>query len=167
MERKLRKWHRWVSIIFLLPMLVTIVTGSILILRSYLDFVQPAKTPAQKVNIARVAPLSKVADKAVEHYAGELKPTEITSLRYSPSKGYFSVRTKIARELRLHGETLEVLAEGPKRTTFLVKLHEGAYFGSWARNFIFFPSGLGLLFLSISGATIFFMGEIRLRKSKS
>ncbi len=164
--RNLRKWHAWVSVIVAIPIFITILSGNLLILRSHLSFIQPKKTQKVEVKENSLASIPEVIRKAQEIYQPPFDRKDISSINFYPSKGYFSVRTKEKRELRLHGSTLEVLAEGPKLTGWLIRIHEGSIFSPFVRDFIFFPSALCLLFLWISGVIIFFQPRLRNWKKK-
>jgi uncharacterized iron-regulated membrane protein len=163
----LRRWHKKVAIITALPVTITIVTGLFLILRSHFVWIQPSKTKKIEVEFSSIATIEQVIQKSADYYGNSFHPNQISSLRYAPSKGYFSIRMKNLRELRLHGETLKVLSEGNKKTPLFIQLHEGSYFGPRVRDFIFFPSALGLLFLLFSGSWLFIHPYLKKRQKRA
>lgn len=148
--KNIRKWHRVIGLIISMPMLLTCITGTFLIMRSHLSFIQPSKTNKQSISLFSIAPVSEVLRVAEKKQKGK-----ITSIIFYPKKGYFSVRTDSDYEMRLHGESLKILTEGPKLTGWLIKLHEGSFFSEIVRDYIFLPSAFGLLILIVSGIYIY------------
>ena len=163
--RKMREWHRWVSAAIFIPLALTTLTGVFLLHRSKLDFIRPKRPAVQRVEIKNVATISKVVSQTMKTFP-DLSIHEIAQIRYLPTKGYFLVKTKKSHELILHGESLEVLSKGLERTSLLVRLHEGTFFAPWVRDFVFFPSALGMVFLLFSGIILFYRISIKPKLKK-
>jgi uncharacterized iron-regulated membrane protein len=145
----IRKYHRRLSIIFALPVLIIVVTGILLILRSKLGFIQTQAPKVSPVSLEKVRSISEVIKSL------PVDQKKISSIIYKPSKNLYAVRTKDYEEYFIHPETLEVLKKGPKMSTLLIQLHEGSFFSKWVRDYIFFPTSLVLLFLWGTGIMLF------------
>lgn len=155
MIRAFRKWHRWVSVIIALPFLVTIVTGIILATRGFNSWVQPEyppmKTAGLSVSFEQIlAAVQSVPEAQIQTWK------DVSQIDIRPDKGNIRVRARATQwEIQIDGSTGEVTGKGIRRASFLVSLHEGAYFGSFVRYGIFLPAALGVFFLLISGIYIF------------
>ena len=154
--KSLRKWHRLISAVVAIPFAITLITGIFLITRSHFNFLQPKHSEAIQIDQSKVSSIQDLTQAFHLYYQGREETQSIASIIYSPKNGQFSVRTNEDREIRFNAQSLEVIAEGPKRTTLLIKLHEGLWFSSYVRDFIFLPSSIGLFFLLISGIILFF-----------
>lgn len=157
----IRKYHRRLSIIFALPVLIIVVTGILLILRSKLSFIQTPAPKVEKVAIEKVRPIAEIIKKL------NIDEKKISSIIYKPSKNIYSIRTKDYEEYYLHPETLEILRTGPKMSTLLIQLHEGSFFSPTVRDYIFFPTSLVLFFLWITGLLLFFRPKLKFLRGKT
>lgn len=154
--KKIRILHRKVSILFALPVLIIVVTGVLLILRSKLSWIQSPSPKIKSISIENMRSIPEVFKKLKIYQGLKLNKKDISSIIFKPSKNIFTVRTKDYREIIIHPETLEIINIGPKYSTLLIQIHEGTFFTSWARDFIFLPTSLALIFLWFSGLVIYF-----------
>ena len=76
---------------------------------------------------------------------------DIRSVVFRPSKGIYQVRPHDDWQYQISASTGEILDSSPRRTSFLVKLHEGSYWGNGIRYGLFFPAAIILTFLWASG----------------
>ncbi|MGE5084667.1 MAG: PepSY domain-containing protein [Bacillota bacterium] len=155
MMRSFRKWHRWVSAIVAIPFLITLVTGIILATRGFNSWVQPEYLPIKDVPLSVsfeqiLAAVQGVPEAQIQSWK------DVSQIDIRPDKGNIRVRARKTQwEIQIDGATGKVTGKGIRRSSFLVSLHEGAYFGSFVRYGVFFPASLGVLFLLISGIYIF------------
>lgn len=143
---KWRKWHAYFGMIAALPLIVTAFTGILLQLRSRVEWIQPSPVA---VNLEEGKPFLRV-----EEVMGKF-PGEIEGFSLRPGKGGFSLRLKNGSEVQIHPQTGEVLKDSPRRSTLLIKIHEGSWMGPLGSLGIHFASGLILIFLLVSGIMIF------------
>ena len=68
-----------------------------------------------------------------------------------PEKGIVKVRTKNRWELQIDTNTGQVLQEAYRRSDLIETLHDGSWFNSSIKYLIFFPSGIVLLVLWLTG----------------
>jgi uncharacterized iron-regulated membrane protein len=165
MNRFMRKWHRWISIIIALPFLVTLVTGLLLASRGFNAWVQPeypSGTPGLQISFEQILAAAKSVPEA------EIQTwKDVSQIDVRPGNGRIRLRAKNTQwEMQIDGTTGEVLGKGIRRASLLTSLHEGAYFGPVVRYGIFVPSAIGVLFLLISGVVIFAQPFLIKRKKK-
>ncbi len=141
-----RKWHAYLGLLAALPLIVTAITGVMLQLRSRIEWIQPSPVPV--ILEAGKSYLS------VEDVMAKF-PGQIEGLSIRPGKGGFQLRLKSGNEVQLHPQTGEVLKDSPRRSTLLIKIHEGSWMGPFGSIGIHFVSGLILVFLVISGIVLF------------
>jgi len=144
--RAFRKLHRLVGLIFFLPLILVAITGTILQLRSEFEFIQP-KAVSVKSQEGELMSLTQITEK----FGAE----NIDQIIWRPEKRSLVVRLKDDHEAHLHPWSGEVLKLAKRRTNFLIDLHQGSWMGKWGQYLIHFLTGLGLLFLTLSGLLIY------------
>lgn len=160
---QIRRWHRWVSIVIALPFLVTVVTGIVLATRGFNSWVQPSYPEIKSTLEVSFPDLLKAAQSVP---AAEIKTwQDVSQIDIRPSIGNIRIRSKTTQiEIQIDGATGTVTGFGPRRFSWLVALHEGAYFGSFVRYGLFLPSAIGVFFLLCSGVILFFQSYLLKRK---
>lgn len=149
---RFRKWHRNVSLIIALPILITLTTGVLLMLRGQFSYIQPP-------SVSGASPLTAptfTAEEALHTLQGipeaEVKAwKDVSSLIFSPSKGTYQARLKNDYLVQMDAQTGKVLDVAVRRTNLLIELHQGSFFHKKVMLWIFFPAGVGLWFLWLSG----------------
>ncbi len=68
-----------------------------------------------------------------------------------PGDGVAKVRSETGWEVQIDTATGEVLQVAVRRSDLIESLHDGSFFGDWAKLWIFLPAGLILLALWLSG----------------
>jgi len=81
---------------------------------------------------------------------------DIDRLDVRPSEGMLKVRGVNRWEVQIDGETGDVLQVAYRRSDLIESLHDGSFFHDKVKLLIFFPSGLILLGMWISGLYLFF-----------
>lgn len=165
MSRFMRKWHRWISIIIALPFLITMVTGIVLATRGFNSWVQPEYPTGQVGLQISFEQILAAAQSVPEAQIKTWK--DVSQIDIRPGNGRIRLRAKNTQvEMQIDGVNGQVLGTGIRRSSLLVSLHEGAYFGPVVRYGIFLPSAVGVLFLLISGVYIFIQPFLIKRKKK-
>jgi len=140
-----------------------VVTGILLILRSKLGFIQ---TPIPKVESVAIEKVRTISEVLIKLKKNSIEGKNISSILYKPAKNIYAVRTKDYQEIILHPETLKILSMGPKYSTLLIQIHEGSFFSKSVRDYIFFPTSIGLLFLWVTGMILFFRSKRKFKRVK-
>ncbi len=164
MLRRLRKWHRWVSIVIAIPFLVTVVTGILLASRGFNTWVQPQYPPVNstlKIGFTEILAVAKsIPDAQISGW------NDISQIDIRPGTGNIRVRSKNMLEIQIDGANGKIMGAKTRRVSLLVSLHEGAEFGPWIRYGIFLPSAICVFFLLLSGVAVFFQPFIARRKAQ-
>jgi uncharacterized iron-regulated membrane protein len=147
----LRKQHRYVAVVILLPLIMVTITGIMLLLRNQFEWIQPTTVKVEKTEGPLLTP------EAVMKLAGP----GVEQIIYRPGKNNISVRMKDQVEIQYNAQTGELLKSLPRRSGFLIELHQGSWMGPWGQYFIHLMAGVGLLFLIVSGALIWPLGRIK------
>ena len=82
------------------------------------------------------------------------------------SCGIVKVRAKNSWEIQLDTQTGEILQVAVRRSDLIESLHDGSYFHEHAKLWVFFPTGLMLLILVLTGLHLFFLPYLARRRRK-
>jgi len=93
-----------------------------------------------------------------------LKWQEFDRIDFKPSKGSAKFVTPDNYEIQIDITTGQILSVAFRRSDIIESLHDGTFFGDWAKHYIILPSGIALFILWLSGIYMFF--QPRLQKSK-
>lgn len=163
-----RKLHRVFSLWSALPLLIIILTGVLLILRGQFDWIQP---PAQNGIQAQVSPQispGEILLKLQSHPELRVRNwTEVSSVIFKPSKGIYQVRLKNNYEVQYDAQNGRLLHTQYRTTSLLISLHQGSFFGNWVMLWVFFPSGVLLLGLWLSGFLLYVLPLRKKRKKRN
>jgi uncharacterized iron-regulated membrane protein len=146
----LRKSHRLISVIIALPLLVITSTGIILQMRNRLEWIQPSAVSAKSEAGKPLISLEELT-----HLAGP----GVDQIIYRPEKNNLSIRMKDGMDLQINPQTGEILKKAKRHTSLLIEIHQGSWLGPFGQNFIYFLTGLGLLYLLYSGLVIWKRGR--------
>jgi uncharacterized iron-regulated membrane protein len=142
-----KKWHRIVALMITIPLILIVASGLILQLRNQFESIQPkALSSTLEPNFPLLS---------LDQVIGSLGGKNIDQIIYRPSKGNLSIRMKDGMDIQIHPQTGEILKRAPRRTNFLIDLHQGTWIGSFGQYFIYLPASVGLAFLIVSGIAIY------------
>ena len=145
-----RKLHRWGAILTCIPMLLVIGTGLLLQLKKQIEWVQPptesgvSSTP--QIDFDEILAAARAVEQAdIDGW------DDIDRLDVRPGKGVVKVRAKSRWEIQIDTENGEVLTTKYRRSDLIESLHDGSFFSDQAKLWLFFPNGLVLLGLWVTG----------------
>jgi hypothetical protein len=163
LSRQSRVFHRWGSIIALLPITVIIFSGIVLQLKKVSSYVQPptqsgaGTEPAigfdRILEVARTVPEAKI-----ETWE------DVDRLDVRPSKGVVKVRCKNRYEVQIDAETAEILQVAFRRSDLIESIHDGSFFNEHFKLWVFLPAGIVLALLLVTGVHLFFLPYLARRK---
>lgn len=145
----MRKKHRIVAVLIMLPLLVMTLSGLLLQLRNQFEWIQPSTVKSIFV------PGPMLSPEQVMKLTGD----KVDQIIYRPGKNNISVRLKDGIEMQYNARTGELLKSAPRRSGFLIELHQGSWMGPLGQYMIHLTAGLGLLFLIVSGVFIWPLGR--------
>ena len=93
--------------------------------------------------------------------------SDIDRLDVRPEKGIVKVRAKNRWEIQIDLERGTVLKTAYRRSDIIEQLHDGSWFHEVVKSWIFFPSGIVVLILWLSGMYLFFVPILAKRSRKS
>ena len=158
-----RKLHRWGALLTFIPLLLVIVTGLLLQVKKEVPWVQPP-TRKGSVKEPRVAWETVLSVCQQEPQAGIESWEDISRLDIQPGKGIIKVQTAKHWELQLDLADGKLLSSNYRRSDWIEQLHDGSFFGDWAKLWLFLPTGLVLLGLWLTGAYLWYLPFYAKRK---
>jgi uncharacterized iron-regulated membrane protein len=159
-----------------LPLLLTTITGLLLLWRAQIEWIQPAVIPGKPrehlTSIAQAQSLESLVLKVANEVSSDDnsgpngKPTSvlIEQVIMRPDKAVAIVRLKNQLELQFDLYSGELLKKSYRRTGWLIDLHQGSFLGPAGQYGLMFVSGLGLMFLLLSGLILFYRWRERLKE---
>ena len=165
-----RKLHRWGAVVSLLPLGLVIATGLLLQLKKDWAWVQPETARGAAVlgdGVVEAIGLEAVLEvvRGVPE-AGVSSWEDVDRLDVRPDRGIVKVRTRYGWEVQVDVATGEVLNSAARRSDLIESLHDGSFFGEWAKLGVFLPSGLVLAGLWASGVWLWWMPHGARRRRK-
>jgi uncharacterized iron-regulated membrane protein len=161
-----RRLHYWGAIVFALPGLVMITTGLLLQVKKNWSWVQPTERRGQSQEVATT--FSQLLQACRQVPEAEIRSwSDVQRIDVRPSRGLVKVTAKNNWEIQLDAGTAEILQVAYRRSDIIESLHDGSWFHPLAKLWVFFPAGVLLLFLLISGMYLFWLPRyVRWRRSK-
>jgi len=151
LRRWSRKLHQFMAWLVIAPSVLIFSTGVLLLLRQNVAWIQPPAVMGTQAGLPVIG-----MDRAFEvarsvPEAGISSWQDLSSIDIKPAKGTLAFRARNGYEVQVDGVSGVVLSAAPRRTSFLIELHQGTYFHPKAMTWWTLPVGLGLLSLSVSG----------------
>jgi uncharacterized iron-regulated membrane protein len=165
----LRKIHYWGSLIIMAQMGLIIGAGLLLMLKKEVAWIQP---PTQK-GIERLEvpalTINELFDRA--RAVPQLNVTsweQLSRADIKPGKGVAKFVGENNWEVQIDTHSGDVLNVAFRRSDIIESLHDGSFFAGWVKLYIFFPSGIILLFLWGTGIYLFFLPRYkRMKKARN
>jgi uncharacterized iron-regulated membrane protein len=157
---KVNKWsrrvHRWTAVVSLLPLGLVIGTGLLLQVKKQSDWVQPPEirgagsTPTLDLD-AILASAMDVPEAGIAGWA------DVDRIDVRPGRGHAKVVTRTSWEVQVDIVTGAVLHSAYRRSDLIESLHDGSFFGEWAKLGVFLPSGVLLAAMWATGIWLWWM----------
>ena len=150
-NKNFRKLHYWGAIIILPPAFVIITTGLILQLKKNIDWIQPITNKGTKINDPSISfdDILAISKKALEAEIDDWGDIERLDVRLN--KGLVKVKAKNNWEIQIDTYNGNIIQVDYRRSDIIENLHDGSWFHKNVKNWIFFPSGIILLVLWLTG----------------
>lgn len=162
-----RKLHRFGAIAIALPLLVVLTSGLLLQVKKQVSWVQPptqrAEVPEPALGLSRVLEiLREIPDAGVRSWS------DVERLDVQPRRGILKAICSNRQEVQLALGDGAVLQVAYRRSDLIESLHDGSFFGEWAKLGVFLPSGLVLLGLWVTGLYLWWLPyAARRRKARA
>jgi uncharacterized iron-regulated membrane protein len=164
-----RKLHHWGSIAIALPLVVVLVTGVLLLLKKDFAWIQPPTIKGEQKGLALAFDQILTIARTVPE-AGINSWDDVDRLDVRPGKGMLKLRAENSWEIQIDANSGEILHVAYRRSDFIESIHDGSFFGDYAKHWVFLPSALVLIGLWVTGLVLFFhpyVVKARKRRSRS
>lgn len=128
-----------------------LITGILLQLKKDVDWIQPPTMIGENIQNLSLS-FDKILD--ISSSVGEANISsweDVDRLDVRPNKGIVKVRAKNNWEIQIDTFTGEVIQTAYRRSDIIEKLHDGSWFNDKIKLWVFFPSGVILLGLWLTG----------------
>lgn len=160
-----RTIHKWVSIIIALPLLVSFVTGILLLVKKEVSAIQPPTMKGLHTQPSISFDKILFAAKSVE-LADIETWQDINRLDVRPSKGIIKIRSNNSIEIQIDASTAQVLHVAQRNSDLIESIHDGTFFEKNANLWLMLPVAIASVVISITGIIMFFLPYINKRKKK-
>lgn len=161
-QKFLRQVHYWLSLAVMIPLGVMIVAGLFLMLKKDVDWIQPPTARGAApgaVPSQNLADLFEAAQQVPELQL--LSWTDLARVDVKPGKGVIKFVAQNNWEAQIDTHTADVLQVSYRRSDLIEQLHDGSFFGSGVKLFVFLPTGIVLLVLWGTGIYLFALPQLR------
>lgn len=160
--------HYWGSAIIIIPLIIVLGSGLLLQVKKEFAWIQPktVKTKYRELTLT-FDKILEVAKTVEEAKINSWKDIMLLDVR--PGKGITKVRAKNNWEIQIHNKSAKVLAVNFRRSDIIESIHDGSWFHDAAKLWLFLPSALILLLLSLTGFYLFlkmFPSKMKKRKQR-
>jgi len=146
--------HYWGSAIIILPLIIVLGSGLLLQVKKEFAWIQPKtmKTKYRDLTLTfdQILNIAKTVDEAKIKTWKDVKLLDVR-----PGKGITKVRAKNQWEIQIDNKTGKVLAVNFRRSDIIESIHDGSWFHDAAKLWLFLPSAIILLLMSITGFYLF------------
>lgn len=149
-----RTIHYWGSAIIIIPLIIVLGSGILLQVKKQLPWVQPKTMKTKERNLTlSFDEILKVSKTVKEANIKSWKDVKLLDVR--PGKGITKIRAKNNWEIQIHNKSAEILAVNFRRSDIIESIHDGSWFHDNAKLWLFLPSALILLIITLTGVYMF------------
>lgn len=166
-KRFFRQVHYWLSLIVFLPSGIIIAAGIVLMLKKEVDWIQPPTKKGEAVNQIPAVTYDAFLDAArAQPQSGIQQWKDIKRIDIRPSKGIAKVTSKTGWEVQIDTSTGDVLNTAVRRSDWIESIHDGSFFTSWMKLYVFLPTGILLLTMWATGIYLFLIPRLARMKRR-
>jgi hypothetical protein len=151
-----RKIHRWAAVATALPVIIIIASGLVLQVKKSFSWIQPPtkRGVSQELVLSFdeiLTAVSKIPEVSLQSWE------DINRLDVRPGKGIIKVRGNNNMEVQLDSKTGDVLQIAVRRSDVIESIHDGSFFHSNFKLWVFLPSALLLVGVWATGIYLFLL----------
>ncbi len=151
--QKIRSVHGISGMILLLPAAVIILSGIYLQIQDAISLV--SQPDVESVGNTPLLSFGHALSISRSIRGAQIRGLQdIRHIQLVPDKGIIKVETKNHWQIQIDQYTGKVLRAGRQYSDVFISIHDGSFFHSVIKYIIFFPTGIGLFGLLISGAVL-------------
>ena len=163
----LRRFHRWISVGVGLPLALTTVTGTLLLLKKEVAWIQPPTMRGTERSAIPARSFEELFAAARGVKELELQSwTDLDRVDVKPGKGIIKFVANNRWEVQVDTETAEVLQVAYRRSDLIESLHDGSFFADWTKLGIWVPTSVGLWLLWLTGLSLFILPHYQRSKRR-
>lgn len=147
------KLHRWLGVAAGIVLLLTAVTGVLLLVKKDYAWIQPKTMKCAEGTLADVQPIQKVIEAVLALDIPQFQSADdISRIDFRPGKRLHKVISRHDDcEVQVDAITLKTSGPNVRRSDWLESLHDGSWFGDFAHDWVMPVVAIILAFLAISG----------------
>lgn len=158
-----RKWHRKISMVLLVFIVISSLTGLLLAWKKQVSWLQPSEVKGVSTDLSDWAAPVLIADAAKQALSDTLKLSieqlpVVDRLDARPKHGMVKVVFKGDWEVQVDATTAAVLSVAKRNADWIERLHDGSIVADWFKNLSMTLLAIGLLFLTGTG---FWMWKVK------
>ena len=165
-QRLFRNMHYWLSLAVFIPCGVIFVTGTLLMLKKDIAWIQPETQTGMVTNTIPSVSYEELL--AVAMAQPELNVTswmDIDRVDIRPDKGIAKIHTKTGWEVQVDTETGSAMQTSFRRSEAIEAIHDGSFFSSEMKYFVFLPASVLLVIIWLTGIYMFLLPHLaKIRK---
>ncbi len=145
-----RTIHKWASIILVIPLLLSLITGILLLVKKEFSYIQRQTVKGQS-DIPTI-PFAKVLNVAKSVSSANISDwKDIDRLDVRPNKGVIKIRSDNSTEIQIDATSGDILNIAHRRSDFIESLHDTTHFQDNANLWLMLPIAIGSLLLLFTG----------------
>ena len=156
--------HKWTGIVIAILLIMSSVTGFLLLVKKDFDWIQPPTATATEGGIEDFAPLQTVVATIIAQGHPDFQTSEdIDRIDTRPEKRLHKIRSRHHyTEYQVDAITARIIS-GPDRrmSDLLESIHDGSFFAGWFHDWIMPIVLLAIVFLVFSGFWLWLQPKIR------
>lgn len=161
-QRLFRKVHYWLSLAVFIPCGVVFVTGTLLLLKKDIAWIQPETQMGAASDTAPTASYDALlAAAAAQPNLNVTSWADIKRVDIRPAKGIAKVRSETGWEVQVDTETGEAIQTAFRRSDIIESIHDGSFFSDEVKYFVFLPTSLLLITMWLTGIYLFLLPQVR------
>ena len=166
-----RTTHKWTGIVIAILLIMSSVTGFLLLIKKDFDWIQPTTATATEGSIEDFAPIQTVVATIIAQDHPDFQtPDDIDRIDTRPEKRLHKIRSRHHyTEYQVDAITAQIISGPDRRTSDLLEsIHDGSFFADWFHDWIMPIVPLAILLLVFSGFWLWLQPRIRrARKRRS
>ncbi len=166
--RVLWQVHKWAGITLGTVLVLSAVTGFLLLQKKDHDWIQPPTAQGTMAPIGQVRPLAEVLDAvyAIGHPAFR-EEADIDRIEFRLGKRIHKIRSHHDHlEMQVDAVTLKVHPVQPRRSDLLEDIHDGSFFAPLVHEWVMPLVALGTVLLAMTGYAIWILPIVRKRRRR-
>lgn len=154
-----RRLHYWLAVIVFVPTFIVFASGLILQVKKQVEWVQPSTQKGTQPNTSVQQPITIPRVLTIVKGIQSIHVSDwsdISKVDVRPHKAMLKVITEDNWEVQLDLYSGEVLQIAERRSDWIEAIHDGSFFHSEAKLWLFLPNGILLFLMWVSGLIMFF-----------